>query len=194
VIDGGTGRRAKVLGLPLAGKTGTSNDAKDAWFAGYSPRLVAVVWTGFDDAVALGRREQGASAALPAWIDFMRAAHAGAKTAAWTRPDGVIEIDIDPRTGLLPHPDQQDAVPEIFLAGTEPSVVAEPVEGAGGADPGLEVPPDEEPIAKPSDGEPSDGEASARSAGPDVGDVPAVATGAPNEAPQPIQNPPPPPF
>jgi penicillin-binding protein 1A len=193
VIDSGTGRRAKVLGLPLAGKTGTSNEAKDAWFAGYSPRMVAVVWTGYDDAVALGRREQGASAALPAWIDFMRAAHAGTKTPAWSRPDGVIEIDIDPRTGLLPHAAQEDTVREIFLAGTEPSVVAEPSEGAGGADPDLEVPPDSEPIAGPGDTEPGDTEpASAPKATPAPDAPEPTAAPEPTSAPQPIDTPPPP--
>jgi penicillin-binding protein 1B len=74
VIDRGTGAGARALGLggPVAGKTGTTNDTRDAWFAGYSPRLVAVVWVGFDDGTPLGL--SGARAALPIWSDFMRAA------------------------------------------------------------------------------------------------------------------------
>jgi len=135
VVQYGTGRRARKLGLPLAGKTGTSNKAKDAWFAGYSPELVAVVWTGFDDAVSLGKREQGATAALPAWIAFMKAAHAARKPSDWKRPDGVTELVIDPRSGLLPYDEQEDTIAEIFVQGTEPTLSAEPPQpddGAGG--------------------------------------------------------------
>jgi len=75
VVDHGTGARAKQLGRPLAGKTGTSNTSKDTWFAGYSTDIVAVVWVGYDDGKSLGAGETGASAALPAWMDFMRTAH-----------------------------------------------------------------------------------------------------------------------
>ncbi len=146
VIQSGTGIRARALELPLAGKTGTSNEAKDAWFAGYSPELCAVVWTGFDDAAPLGAREQGASAALPAWIAFMRAAHQGRKVAGWTKPSTVVELDIDPASGLLPYPEQENAKREIFLAGSEPQdmaerpdIYAELVDGAGGA--AGEIPP-----------------------------------------------------
>ena len=73
-MDRGTGAGARALGLAgaVAGKTGTTNDTRDAWFAGYSPRLVAVVWVGFDDGTPLG--VSGAGAALPIWTDFMRAA------------------------------------------------------------------------------------------------------------------------
>ncbi|MCA9620751.1 MAG: transglycosylase domain-containing protein, partial [Myxococcales bacterium] len=124
VISGGTGQRAKSLGLPIAGKTGTSNEAKDAWFAGYSPEMTCVVWTGFDDAVPLGRAEQGATAALPAWIDFMKAAHAGHAVTPWPEPPGVVTIDIDPRSGLLPYTGQEDPVGEVFLRGTEPEEAA----------------------------------------------------------------------
>jgi penicillin-binding protein 1B len=76
VVDRGTGAAARALGLggAAAGKTGTTNDTRDAWFAGYSPRLVAVVWIGFDDGTPLGL--SGARAALPIWTDFMRAAAA----------------------------------------------------------------------------------------------------------------------
>ncbi len=126
VIRSGTGRRARALRLPLAGKTGTSNDAKDAWFAGYSPAIVCVSWTGFDDAVSLGKREAGATAALPAFISFMRAAHRTRKVKPWPQPKGVTRDQIDPQTGLLAYPGQTDAISEIFVAGTEPSEAAEP--------------------------------------------------------------------
>jgi len=145
VISEGTGRRARGTGLPLAGKTGTSNDAKDAWFAGYSPSVTAVVWTGFDDAAPLGRPEQGATAALPAWIAFMKAAHHDryADVKPWSRPDDVVRIAIDPGTGLLPYDGQEEPTREVFLAGTEPSQIAPPPEpeGEGGGDPGEELAP-----------------------------------------------------
>jgi penicillin-binding protein 1A len=126
VIREGTGRRANGLQIPLAGKTGTSNDARDAWFAGYSPAITCVVWTGFDDAAPLGRGEQGARTALPAWIDFMKHAHRGRKVADWQRPASVVAVSIDPASGLLPYDGQEDPVSEIYLRGTEPNQVAEP--------------------------------------------------------------------
>ncbi len=125
VVDYGTGRKAREIGFEVAGKTGTSNDAKDAWFAGYSRDVACVVWTGFDDAVPLGPKESGATAALPAWIEFMKAAHARRKPAPFERPEGVIAVEIDPKTGLLPYEGQEKTRPELFLVGTEPQQVAE---------------------------------------------------------------------
>jgi penicillin-binding protein 1A len=126
VIDHGTGARAKSLGRPLAGKTGTSNGPKDTWFAGYSADLAAVVWIGYDDGRMLGGSEQGAVTALPAWMTFMKAAHEGKPRADFPRPPGVVTVPIDTRTGNLPYVDDPDVMNEIFLAGTEPSVTAEP--------------------------------------------------------------------
>ncbi len=74
VVQHGTGRGAKALGRPVAGKTGTSSDYADAWFIGYTPSLVASVWVGFDDKTSLGENETGSRAALPIWISFMRQA------------------------------------------------------------------------------------------------------------------------
>ena len=142
VIRSGTGRRARALGLPLAGKTGTSNEAKDAWFAGYSPELVCVVWTGYDDAQPLGRGESGASAALPAWMAFMKAAHAGHSVKPFQRPEGIVEVAIDPATGLLPYPEQEGTRLEIFLAGTEPTEQAEAPDA--GSDAGVDGGGDDE--------------------------------------------------
>jgi penicillin-binding protein 1A len=133
VIERGTGRAARSLGLPLAGKTGTSNDAKDAWFAGYSPTTVCVVWTGFDDAVPLGPTEQGATAALPAFIEAMKAAHRGKKVQPWKEPDGLVRRKLDRWTGLLARDDDASAFDELFLVGTEPTETAPADEGAGGA-------------------------------------------------------------
>lgn len=134
VVRYGTGRKANELKTPIAGKTGTSNDARDAWFAGFSTDIVCVVWTGYDDNIPLGKGEYGAKAALPAFIEFMKAAHANRKPQEFPRPAGLIDVRIDPGTGLLAYPEQEDAIEEIFLAGTEPQDEAEePDAGAGGA-------------------------------------------------------------
>jgi penicillin-binding protein 1A len=125
VVDHGTAARAKSLGRPLAGKTGTSNGPKDTWFAGYSPDVTAVVWIGYDDGRALGGSEQGAVTALPAWIDLMKAATDGKPRVDFPRPPGVTTVAIDKRTGELPYPDDTDVMDEIFLAGSEPTETAE---------------------------------------------------------------------
>lgn len=125
VVQVGTGRRAKDIGFEVAGKTGTSNDARDAWFAGYSTKMVTVVWTGYDDNVSLGPKEQGAVTALPAWIAFMKEAHEREKPPPFERPSGVNVVTIDPDSGLLPYEEQEQTTKELFLAGTEPTEVAE---------------------------------------------------------------------
>ncbi len=148
VVERGTGRAARSLGREVAGKTGTTNQAKDAWFAGFSTDIVAVVWVGYDDARPLGKRESGARTALPAWIDFMRAAHEGRPKTTFHRPGKVLELDIDPLTGLLPLPGQENRRREEFLLGTEPTEVApapdggapEPEQGQA-VDAGPEPPP-----------------------------------------------------
>jgi len=126
VIDHGTAARAKALGRPLAGKTGTSNGPKDTWFAGYSTDITAVVWIGYDDGRVLGGAEQGAVTALPAWMELMKAATDGKPRVDFPRPPGVVTVAIDKRTGDLPYPDDPDVMDEVFLAGTEPTVQAEP--------------------------------------------------------------------
>ena len=132
VVQQGTARKARALGRPLAGKTGTSNQSKDAWFVGYSTDLVTAVWMGYDDGRSLGRRETGGSLALPAWIAFMRGAHEGKPATEFPRPAGVVNVAIDPATGLLPYEGQEDAIDEVFLEGTEPTEIAPmPVEEPG---------------------------------------------------------------
>jgi penicillin-binding protein 1A len=135
VVERGTGQRARVLKRPVAGKTGTTNGAKDAWFVGYSTDLVAGVWVGYDEPLPLGWGESGAMTALPAWMSFMKAALEGRPATEFPRPSGIVTVHIDPATGLLAYAGQTDAIDEEFLAGTEPSTVASPDAGApdGGA-------------------------------------------------------------
>jgi penicillin-binding protein 1A len=121
VVEEGTGRRARSLNRPVAGKTGTTNDARDAWFIGYSTDLVAGVWVGFDDALALGPGESGSATALPAWVDFMKVAHVGKPVTDFARPGSIVVASVDPNTGLLAPPTEEDAVREEFLDGTAPT-------------------------------------------------------------------------
>jgi penicillin-binding protein 1A len=100
VMRYGTAARAGQLGRSdLAGKTGTTNDARDTWFAGYSPNLVAITWMGYDQPRSMGRSETGAQSALPIWISFMGSALRGIPQKGWTMPSGIITARIDPATG-----------------------------------------------------------------------------------------------
>lgn len=117
VVKYGTGWRAKALDVPVAGKTGTTNDYKDAWFVGYTTNLVACVWVGFDNSRTLGSMETGARAASPIWVAFMNSAgRAGAEE--FRQPEGIVSYFIDPATGLLSH--DQTELREYFKEGTEP--------------------------------------------------------------------------
>ncbi|WP_437610383.1 PBP1A family penicillin-binding protein [Sorangium sp. So ce834] len=126
VVEVGTAKQALSLRRPIAGKTGTTNDAKDAWFVGYSTDVACAVWTGFDDATPLGGAEVGSSAALPAFIAFMGKAHAGRPATDFPEPLGIVRLPIDPETGAPAMPGQENAVEEVFLEGTEPTGVPLP--------------------------------------------------------------------
>jgi len=119
-IEHGTGWKARELGRPAAGKTGTTNDYRDAWFIGYTPTLVAGVWVGYDDHRTIGAKETGARAALPLWLDFMKNAVAGRDTEDFSVPDGIVFREIDPATGMLSTEACKHTIREAFLAGTEP--------------------------------------------------------------------------
>lgn len=121
VVQHGTAQRAKVLGRPLAGKTGTTNDFADAWFMGFAPNLAVGVWVGFDDRRSLGDREAGARVALPVWVDFMRDALPLLPPASFEIPDEITFAKVDPGSGLLAPPDQAGAPVELFITGTEPT-------------------------------------------------------------------------
>lgn len=140
VIQFGTARRARSLGrTDLSGKTGTTNDAQDAWFSGFNADLVATCWVGFDQPRSLGARETGGRAALPMWMEFMSAALAGKPEHTMAEPPGLVTVRIDPTTGLLARSDQSDAIFETFRTDTVPQQTAAPLStgstGSGGTVP-----------------------------------------------------------
>lgn len=124
VVQRGTGTLAQRIGKPVAGKTGTTNDARDAWFVGFSPDLAVGVYVGFDQPRNLGRRATGGSVALPIWTDFMEAALADAPATPFRTPPGVRLVRVDAETGLLPGNATQAVIAEAFLPGTEPTTRA----------------------------------------------------------------------
>ncbi|MEP7053137.1 MAG: PBP1A family penicillin-binding protein [Pseudomonadota bacterium] len=142
VVERGTAQRARALGRPLAGKTGTTNLAKDTWFVGYSTSIAAAVWVGYDDALPLGWGEAGAATALPAWMSFMKVAGEGKPPTEFPRPSTIITANVDPATGLLPYPGENDAIEEEFLDGTVPTEVSKPDAGADAGSP--DAGPDDE--------------------------------------------------
>jgi penicillin-binding protein 1A len=119
VVQHGTARKAKILGRSdIAGKTGTTNDQFDGWYAGYNRDLVAISWVGFDEPKSL--KEYAVKAALPMWIYYIQEAMHDKPENPLMQPDNMVTVKIDPKTGLLAHSDQEDAVYEIYKAGTEP--------------------------------------------------------------------------
>jgi penicillin-binding protein 1A len=121
VVRNGTGWRAKALGRPVAGKTGTTNDLKDAWFVGFVPQLVAVSWVGYDQERSLGKSETGSRAAAPAWVAFMEEAVSNMEPLNFPVPDDIEFRPIDPASGLLSPEDSQGAKIEAFAPGTAPT-------------------------------------------------------------------------
>jgi penicillin-binding protein 1A len=117
VIRYGTGAAARALGRDdIAGKTGTSNEWRDAWFNGYTPELMASVWVGYDDNRSLGWDEEGARAALPIWVSFMRQALAGVPQWQRPMPPGIVTLRISPQTGGLVSDENPGGIPEVFMA------------------------------------------------------------------------------
>lgn len=123
VFERGTARSARRAGFhwKAAGKTGTTDEGRDAWFAGYTPDLLVVVWVGYDDNQPMGLT--GAQAALPIWVDFMKEALAGRPSQDFLPPAEVVEVTIDPASGELAHAGCPTRVVEVFIAGTEPTTL-----------------------------------------------------------------------
>jgi penicillin-binding protein 1A len=122
VIQKGTGQAARTIGRPIAGKTGTTNEYTNAWFIGGAPNLVAGVYVGFDDRRSLGETESGSHAALPIWINFMQKALKPLPVMAFTIPEGITFVKVDPTTGLLDdEQEEQASTVELFTKGSEPT-------------------------------------------------------------------------
>jgi penicillin-binding protein 1A len=121
VVEEGTGKQARRLNLPVAGKTGTTNDFKDALFVGFSPAVAAGVWVGMDDSSPLGNKETGARAALPVWIDFMEATRPETTTLYFDIPDNMKKVWMDPATGRAAEDGNDGAVKALFVSGTQPN-------------------------------------------------------------------------
>ncbi len=126
VIRRGTGQRAMALGRnDLAGKTGTTNDQFDAWFAGFNSSIVTVAWVGFDQVATLGAQESGGKAALPMWVNYMRDALKGVPELEFVQPEGLVTVKISPETGMLAGIDQVDAIFETFREENVPTQQAQ---------------------------------------------------------------------
>jgi penicillin-binding protein 1A len=127
VVRRGTGVRAMQLGRrDLAGKTGTTNEQRDAWFSGYNDHLATTVWVGFDNHEPLGRRELGGRAALPIWMAYTAAALEGIEDKQPVMPNGLAQARIDPESGLLASFDNNNTIMEIFQAGRLPPMQEKP--------------------------------------------------------------------
>jgi penicillin-binding protein 1A len=137
VIRRGTGIRAwrafEGRRTDLSGKTGTSNDRRDAWFAGYNSKLVGIVWVGYDEFTPLGPREEGSRTALPIWIEFMKIALDGMPLSQMPMPEGMTSVRINKKTGCPPTPSdnfedtmfevfRDEYIPECDIATEEPNI------------------------------------------------------------------------
>jgi len=120
VVESGTGRVVKSIGRPVAGKTGTTDDTRDAWFIGFTPSLVAGVWVGFDKERSLGKQEVGGRAAAPIWLYFMEKALQGTPIETFPVPEGIVFAKVDRATGKPTNPNTKGAILECFLADVPP--------------------------------------------------------------------------
>ncbi len=131
VFEYGTAARARQLGFEhaYAGKTGTTNNYRDAWFVGYSPRILSLVWVGFDDGHSV--RLAGGDACVPIWVRHMNRIDGLIADVDWRRPEDVTEREIDPLSGMLATPYCPTTRSEIYVAGTEPESVCPLHAGSG---------------------------------------------------------------
>lgn len=123
VIRYGSGKRARALKREdIAGKTGTTNDQKDAWFSGFNPNITTTVWVGFDQPSTLGRYEVGGRAALPIWMDYMSLALRNEPNQPLEMPPGIVQVPVSKETGLAVTPDNPDALYELFREERAPEI------------------------------------------------------------------------
>jgi penicillin-binding protein 1A len=133
VVQNGTGWRAKVLGRPVAGKTGTSNLEQDAWFMGYAPYLLTGVYVGFDELTPMGKWETGSRAASPIWVDYRKQVEDDYPYEDFTQPPGIVMVKVDGATGKLASPSSKQEFFLPFKVGSEPTETASPYGGNGEA-------------------------------------------------------------
>ncbi len=133
-VDRGTGVRVRAVGKPLGGKTGTSNDSKDAWFVGFSPDLAVGVFAGFDEPRSLGPQEQGASVAAPIFRDFMAGALENAPATPFRIPPGIRLVRVNGASGLLAQHGDRGVILEAFKPGTLPRGPSQVLEGLSSAE------------------------------------------------------------
>jgi penicillin-binding protein 1A len=155
VVQRGTAAKLHDIDFPLAGKTGTTNDSKDAWFVGFTPDLVCAVYVGFDNPVPLGSKETGASVAVPVFRSFITQAIKGKPPVPFRVPPGLRMVRVNPRTEALAGPSDKDAIWESFIPGTEPqegqvrTVLDGSVTGSASMGVGAMAPPGSTPGATP---------------------------------------------
>ncbi len=137
-VQRGTGRALRELGAPIGGKTGTTNEFRDAWFVGFTPDLVAAAYVGFDQPQSLGRRESGGRVAAPIVRDFFAGALADKPAVPFRVPPGIRFVRVERGSGALPGPASDDVIVEAFLPGTEPTQRAV-LRAADSSDGGLEA-------------------------------------------------------
>ena len=179
VLTYGTAKSLKKFGQerPAAGKTGTTDDYRDAWFIGYTPQLITGVWVGYDKPKPGGRGFTGGAISAPIWGRFMRTALAGKPAVDFPKPDNVVSVSIDPTTGFLAAPDCPQKRDEFYLLGTEPTTYC-PKHGGDRLNP-PDLPPGTEGLPPGSDGQQPEPGADGRKPGADLrqpgadGEVPA---------------------
>ncbi len=121
VVESGTGRRVKSIGRPIAGKTGTTNDVRDAWFLGFTPSVITGVWVGFDQEISLGKNEVGGRAAAPIWLYFMEKFLHNAPVETFPTPEGIVFVKVDAKTGARVKSTEKGTIYESFLENAQPS-------------------------------------------------------------------------
>jgi penicillin-binding protein 1A len=120
---GGTGGKARALGRPVAGKTGSTNNYFDGWFIGYTNQIATGTWVGFDEEKSLGLGEVGGDTALPIWVDYMKSAHQGLPVQDFSVPPGIVFANIDAQNGNLASSSSANVVRQAFVEGTEPKTL-----------------------------------------------------------------------